>query len=191
MLLLKFTKGPTSYKDIRTINGIIYPTFKDACYVMGLLDYDKEYIESIIEDNILLKERHRTGNLELHLDDDGVKDIALAEIKNYLRLNGRNLADFLPMPMPNQALMNNLGNLLMPEELNYNRVVLRSELAVLMSSLTCEQKCIFDTTMSAVNRIPARTKSAKRLANCATAMCLSLSYICFIYFHYTELPRTS
>ncbi|KAF7812042.1 ATP-dependent DNA helicase PIF1 [Senna tora] len=48
-LLLTFTKGPTCYEDIRTINGVVCPTFKDASYVMGLLDDDKEYIEGIIE----------------------------------------------------------------------------------------------------------------------------------------------
>ncbi|KAF7802216.1 uncharacterized protein G2W53_041327 [Senna tora] len=48
-LLLTFTKGPTSYEDIKTINGVLYPTFKDVCYVMGLLDDDKEYIEGILE----------------------------------------------------------------------------------------------------------------------------------------------
>lgn len=49
MLLLNKVKGPTCYEDIRTINGIIYPSFKDACYALGLLDDDKEYIEAIKE----------------------------------------------------------------------------------------------------------------------------------------------
>ncbi|KAF7807456.1 uncharacterized protein G2W53_039617 [Senna tora] len=30
-VLLTFVKGPTSYEDIRTINGVFHPTFKDAC----------------------------------------------------------------------------------------------------------------------------------------------------------------
>ncbi|KAF7814740.1 uncharacterized protein G2W53_028709 [Senna tora] len=48
-VLLTFTKGETCYVDIRTINGVVYPTFKDACYAMGILDDDKEYIEGIVE----------------------------------------------------------------------------------------------------------------------------------------------
>lgn len=40
-------KGPTCYEDMRTVNGVMYPSFKDACYAMGLLDDDKEYIEAI------------------------------------------------------------------------------------------------------------------------------------------------
>ncbi|KAF7808055.1 uncharacterized protein G2W53_040216 [Senna tora] len=188
-LLLTFTKGPTCYEDIRTINGFVYPTFKDACYVMGLLDDDKEYTEGIVEgskwssgfylqklfltllihniiarpsyvwentwmhlsDDILLKKRHRTGNPDLHLDDEHVKNIALADIENILKLNGRSLANFTPMTMPNKALMRNLGNLLINEELNYDRNMLKLENDILLSSLTSEQKNIYDTIMTAVN----------------------------------------
>ncbi|KAF7811769.1 uncharacterized protein G2W53_032745 [Senna tora] len=48
-ILLNICKGATSYQDIRTIDGILYPTFKDVCYSLGLLDDDKEYIDGIIE----------------------------------------------------------------------------------------------------------------------------------------------
>ena len=47
--LLNFVKGPTSFEDIRTVNEVILPTFKDACYWMRLLDDDKEYIYRITE----------------------------------------------------------------------------------------------------------------------------------------------
>ncbi|KAF7808074.1 ATP-dependent DNA helicase PIF1-like [Senna tora] len=185
----KRKSGPTCYEDIRTINGVVYPTFNNACYVMGLLDDDKEYIEGIVEgskwslgfylrklfatllihntiarpsyvwentwmhlsDDILLKECHRTGSPDLHLDDEHVKNIALAEIENILKLNGRSLANFTPMPMPNKAFMRNLGNLLINEELNYDRNMLKLEHDILLSSLTSEQKNIYDTIMAAVN----------------------------------------
>lgn len=48
-ILLNRVKGPTSYEDIRTVDGILYPTFKDACYALGLLEDDQEYIDAIIE----------------------------------------------------------------------------------------------------------------------------------------------
>ncbi|XP_071713195.1 uncharacterized protein [Rutidosis leptorrhynchoides] len=48
-ILLNKVKGPTCYEDIRTVNGIVCPTFKAACYEMGLLDDDQEYIEGIKE----------------------------------------------------------------------------------------------------------------------------------------------
>ncbi|XP_071704044.1 uncharacterized protein [Rutidosis leptorrhynchoides] len=48
-IMLNKVRGPTCYEDLRTIDGIIYDTFKEACYAMGLLDDDKEYIASIKE----------------------------------------------------------------------------------------------------------------------------------------------
>lgn len=47
--LLNIVKGPTCYEEIRTINGSLYPTFKEACYALGLLGDDKEYFEAIEE----------------------------------------------------------------------------------------------------------------------------------------------
>nr|XP_029145225.1 uncharacterized protein LOC112718243 [Arachis hypogaea] len=48
-LLLNCVRGPTCYEDIRTIDGVVYSSFKDACYARGLLDDDKEYVEAIVE----------------------------------------------------------------------------------------------------------------------------------------------
>ncbi|KAL7097082.1 hypothetical protein ACP275_10G120600 [Erythranthe tilingii] len=48
-ILLNTSKGAISYSDLRTIDGVVYPTFRDACYAMGLLDDDKEYIDGIRE----------------------------------------------------------------------------------------------------------------------------------------------
>ncbi|XP_018462957.1 uncharacterized protein LOC108834093 [Raphanus sativus] len=48
-ILLSKVKGATCYEDYRTVDGITYPTYKEACYALGLLDDDKEYIEAIKE----------------------------------------------------------------------------------------------------------------------------------------------
>ncbi|KAI3695310.1 hypothetical protein L1987_78305 [Smallanthus sonchifolius] len=48
-ILLNKVKGPTSFEDIRTVNGHVNATFRDACYDLGLLDDDMEYIEAIQE----------------------------------------------------------------------------------------------------------------------------------------------
>jgi hypothetical protein len=48
-MLLNTVKGCTSYKDVRTVNGVEYPTFKEACQVLGFLDDDNESIEGINE----------------------------------------------------------------------------------------------------------------------------------------------
>ncbi|CAI9277014.1 unnamed protein product [Lactuca saligna] len=48
-ILLNKVKGPTCYEDIRTVNGTICDSYKDAYYALGLLDDDIEYISSIHE----------------------------------------------------------------------------------------------------------------------------------------------
>ena len=42
-------RAPTSYQDLRTVNGQHYPTFKDACKALGLLEDDTEYIKCLEE----------------------------------------------------------------------------------------------------------------------------------------------
>ncbi|KAH1154351.1 hypothetical protein GYH30_049856 [Glycine max] len=42
-------KGPTSFEDIRTVANIQYPTYREACFAMGFLQDDREYVEAIKE----------------------------------------------------------------------------------------------------------------------------------------------
>ncbi|XP_071727902.1 uncharacterized protein [Rutidosis leptorrhynchoides] len=48
-MLLNIVKGPQSFEDIRSVNGILHPTFKDACFAYGLINDDKEWTEAIDE----------------------------------------------------------------------------------------------------------------------------------------------
>ncbi|OMO77055.1 hypothetical protein COLO4_25375 [Corchorus olitorius] len=41
--------GPRSFEELRTVNGVLLPTFKDACKELGLLGNDREWIEAIQE----------------------------------------------------------------------------------------------------------------------------------------------
>ncbi|XP_019184186.1 PREDICTED: uncharacterized protein LOC109179072 [Ipomoea nil] len=47
--LLNKIRGPTSFEDIRTVNGVIYDSFRDACYARGLVDDDNEYVDAVEE----------------------------------------------------------------------------------------------------------------------------------------------
>ncbi|XP_024961843.1 uncharacterized protein LOC112502220 [Cynara cardunculus var. scolymus] len=51
-ILLNKVKCPKSFEDIRTVNGNIFPTFRDACYALGVLDDDMEFIDAIEEANL-------------------------------------------------------------------------------------------------------------------------------------------
>ncbi|XP_022014733.1 uncharacterized protein LOC110914235 [Helianthus annuus] len=48
-ILLNHIKGPTCFEDIKTVDGQVFQTFKDACFARGLLDDDKEYVNAVKE----------------------------------------------------------------------------------------------------------------------------------------------
>lgn len=48
-LLLKHRLGPTSFEDLRTVEGELYPDFKGACIAMGLCDDDSQWIQAMEE----------------------------------------------------------------------------------------------------------------------------------------------
>ncbi|KAG0588920.1 hypothetical protein KC19_2G278400 [Ceratodon purpureus] len=55
-LLLTTFGGPRSFEDLRTVNGVVHKTFKDACNALGLLQDDGEWIQCLEEASIM-----RTG----------------------------------------------------------------------------------------------------------------------------------
>jgi hypothetical protein len=48
-ILLNIVKGCKSFEDIKKVNGIIHPSYKSACYALGLLDDDSEWDDCIKE----------------------------------------------------------------------------------------------------------------------------------------------
>ncbi|XP_058735847.1 uncharacterized protein LOC131623246 [Vicia villosa] len=48
-MMLTVIKGPTTYEEIRKIGDNQYDTFRDACFAMGFLEDDREYIGAIKE----------------------------------------------------------------------------------------------------------------------------------------------
>ena len=47
--MLTSCKGATSFEDIRTVTNIQYPTYREACFSMGFLQDDREFVEAIKE----------------------------------------------------------------------------------------------------------------------------------------------
>lgn len=47
--LLSVVRGPTSFLDLRTYNGIVHPTFEAACLARGLLEDDGEWHQCLQE----------------------------------------------------------------------------------------------------------------------------------------------
>jgi hypothetical protein len=60
--LLAVVKGPKSYEDLRTFNGITHPTFREVCLTMGLLQDDGEWKQCLLEASSM-----QTGSQLRHL----------------------------------------------------------------------------------------------------------------------------
>ncbi|XP_058752597.1 uncharacterized protein LOC131625751 [Vicia villosa] len=48
-MMLTHVKGPKSYDEIKTVNNVKYDTFRDACFAMGFIGDDREFISAITE----------------------------------------------------------------------------------------------------------------------------------------------
>jgi hypothetical protein len=48
-LLLNVQAGCTSYEDLKTVNGYVYDSYREACGALRLLEDDREFIDSILE----------------------------------------------------------------------------------------------------------------------------------------------
>ncbi|XP_012837943.1 PREDICTED: uncharacterized protein LOC105958488 [Erythranthe guttata] len=189
-LLLNVQRGCKSYEDIRTVGGIVYATFRDACYMLGLLEDDKEYIGAIREaygwanghflillfavmllsnslsrpehvwekcwsnlsDDITYKHQKRHNNPDLTLSDDSLKNYALIEIEKILQSNGKSLRNFDSMPMPLDSSMDDTENQLVLDELDYDVFTMAEELERYLSSITDEQRRVYDAIMDAVSK---------------------------------------
>ena len=48
-MMLTIVRGPTSYKELKFVKGVQYLTFREACFAMGFLQDDREFIQAIKE----------------------------------------------------------------------------------------------------------------------------------------------
>jgi hypothetical protein len=48
-MLLNIVCGATSFENLRTVDGILYPSFKEACIALGLLQNDEEWDQCLRE----------------------------------------------------------------------------------------------------------------------------------------------
>ncbi|RYR09713.1 hypothetical protein Ahy_B05g078100 [Arachis hypogaea] len=105
-------RGCTIYESIRTVNGITYSIFQDACYSIGLLYDDRKFIATINEVAELTS--------GLNIIDDELKNLYLIEIEKILNSNARSLRYYILMPYPKLSDIFLFQNKLIEEELAYD-----------------------------------------------------------------------
>ncbi|XP_073041919.1 uncharacterized protein [Primulina eburnea] len=131
-------RGATCYDDISIVNDVQYRSFRDACYALGLLNDDKEYIDGIVE-------------AKLELNEDEIKSHALVEIEKLLRSYGKSLRGFQSMPFPSDEYFQSSQNSLIHDEMRFDRRVLFREHHNLLNNLNDQQRQVYNTIMAVVD----------------------------------------
>ncbi|XP_024984081.1 uncharacterized protein LOC112520008 [Cynara cardunculus var. scolymus] len=121
-LLLSHISGPTSFKDLFTVNDILYPTFRKAALERGLIETDDNLSQCLVEASLFqfpkaLRRLFATiliycepGDVrklwDQHYDSlsedyrrqcesvDQVRNMVLTDITSFLQSMGKNLDDF-------------------------------------------------------------------------------------------------
>ncbi len=104
-MLLHHKRGPTSFQDVRTVDGEVCSNFQEACVKMGLFDDDKEIEKSLEEAATIKFGRH-------------LRELFVTLVLNALPANPRQLwdkfkvdlcEDFMrkeKLPEPTEAMVN-------------------------------------------------------------------------------------
>ncbi|CAH9104480.1 unnamed protein product [Cuscuta epithymum] len=189
-VLLNVVKGPRSFEELRTVDGKIYDTFRDACYARGLHGDDKEYIDGITEsshsamarwlrhlfvtlllqgsmtkpesvwekcweylsEDILYNVRKNLHDQELELDKGEIQKYCLVEIEKLLQQRGKSLRDYVGMPVPPDSYIPSMEDILIHEELKYDKCVMAEEHQKLLKDMTDEQRAVYEIIMESVDR---------------------------------------
>ncbi|XP_024006616.1 uncharacterized protein LOC112083117 [Eutrema salsugineum] len=86
------------------------------------------------------------------LSQEQVKDFTLVEIELLLRVSGRSLKEFTPMPFPEDITLESHDNPLIRDERNYNRETLRVRNEKMLATVTSEQRSVYDEILEPVNK---------------------------------------
>ncbi|XP_057760522.1 uncharacterized protein LOC130980894 [Arachis stenosperma] len=92
-------RGCTSFQSIRTVNGVTYDTFQEACSAIGFLIDDKEYV-SAIKEVAELALAAQLRRLLSYYESRRVTDVLFVGDERLLQSNGkslRNYADLLKL----------------------------------------------------------------------------------------------
>lgn len=87
---------------------------------------------------------------DLVLSPTELKSFALSDIETLLQSSSKSISDFPTMPQPDMSLITERQNRLIYDELNYDRQSLAKEYTQLMSTMTSEQRKIYDKIMTRV-----------------------------------------
>ncbi|XP_076898135.1 uncharacterized protein LOC143551628 [Bidens hawaiensis] len=113
-------------------------------------DFVWEKTWEYLSDGIIYTQQRILNIPDLSLPETQIKNLTLCEIEKYLLRNNSSLRRFQTMPYPDHDSIASSNNRLIVDELSYDTITLQNESHSLISSLTDEQRKVFDEIMNAV-----------------------------------------
>ena len=184
-LLLTAVKGAISFEHLRTVNGVLYPTFKTACIALGLLEDDNEWTQCLQEASVMQTgsqlrflfvtilrdcfpaqpeilwnefKEYICDDLKHALRHRGIPepteeqayDYGLYLIERILKLSGKSLADYEPMPVSQENWDHQFGNHLILEQRSYDHLEQAQLAEERIPNLNIDQRYAYDQILNAV-----------------------------------------
>ncbi|XP_071713309.1 uncharacterized protein [Rutidosis leptorrhynchoides] len=149
-MLLNIVKGPRYFDEIRIVDGILHPTFKDAYFAYGLVNDAREWTQAITEATLWASGLQLQELFATILLFCKIKNYCLVEIQGILNKNEKSLDDYPELSQPDPSMQNQMDNRLIRDELNYNIKYMHILHESLFSSLNPEQLAIYHQVLAAV-----------------------------------------
>nr|XP_040233466.2 uncharacterized protein LOC120956157 [Anopheles coluzzii] len=157
-LMLCYRKGPTSFEDLRTVDGIVYASYHEAATMAGLLQDDHEWdraMQEAVSFHIPSQLRHLFAII-LSQQPQNPRRLYLRQMTPSKTLTNfpdmPQLADFQHLPMHLQSDQHNDVNSHIDAERSYSINVLDETIASI-NLLNSEQRVVYDIVTAAVDRI--------------------------------------
>ncbi|XP_046655037.1 uncharacterized protein LOC124348808 [Daphnia pulicaria] len=177
-LLLINVRGSTSFEDLRTVNGVLLPTFKSAASALNLLEDDSVW-EKTLDDAAAFEMPERLRQLfvdvclfcnptdALHLfdrslphlmedfirtghDAEVAKNLTLKWIQDKLILHNRTMEE-LSLPVPDFQLIRQIIEAQLEENTAITRIEKRRLGELMVTQLNEGQRAAYDQVMAAIN----------------------------------------
>ncbi|XP_076925669.1 uncharacterized protein LOC143588594 [Bidens hawaiensis] len=123
-------------------------------------DYVWDNTWQFLVNGILYHQQKKHKNPGLSLSDEQLKNLALLQIEEFLVSNNPSLRRFSHMPFPDQESVSTSMNPLMMEELYYDKDSLSNDFKLLYTSLTDEQKNVYNEIFNSVKQIVLNVASS-------------------------------
>ncbi|GBC19098.2 ATP-dependent DNA helicase PIF1-like [Rhizophagus irregularis DAOM 181602=DAOM 197198] len=148
-ILLAHVGGASNFDDLKTVEGHICGSFKEAYIRLGLLQDNTEWDVCLRKACFALCKDILYQNRDFYSDvNDAVEQEALRQLESYLQLNVKSLKDFPDIPL----FLEGSGFLDGPDTSNLNDVtLLQSALNQNVPLLNKDQQTIYDAVLSSIN----------------------------------------